>query len=72
MHRCVSTEQWGELPIFHVMLEPISLEVCPTGIAGTLVVPLQQTPVVEGANPAGLTFESAHARRWKRLATVAV
>lgn len=73
MHQCVSTEPQGKLPIiFHMMLEPIPLMVCLAGLAGTLVVPLQQNPRAEGANPAGLTLESACVQHWKRLAMVAV
>ena len=62
----------GELCIFHVTLEPICLTVCSTRIAGTLLVPLQQTPGVEGANVAGLTLKSTHAHCEKRLVMIAV
>lgn len=49
---CVSTEQWEELAVFHVMLELIYLTLHPTRTVGTLLVSLQQNPGSEGANPA--------------------
>lgn len=75
MYWCVSTEQWGELTVFHAVLELIYLTgeinpYSPTRTAGTLLVSLQQTRGSEGANPAGLALQSTGAHRWKSLAVL--